>query len=862
MQTAYIIGRCNLMKKNGNNNGKRRVTAVIAFFLIFALVLSFVVPLFGFAVNAAPMYYGKSSTSVTYEEGGAPETETTQISEEDAAVASDSLELNAEVGYDGVYMINRQTPVKVTLYNNGEDFKGKVSVKVFSTIRSMYQSGSYILYEQNIDLNAGGAGEYNFTVYPEATATYMNVKVLDEKGGVVASVNPFLKPYTPEQVMTAVVTDTKSDSLNYLKNLYIGEDIYTNTGKSYSTNYVTFLNSDSFPDNSELLETFGAIIIDDFHSESLTDSQKSALLNWVEEGGLLVIGTGLNADKTLKGLDSVFDFSINGNDTAFCFGGTANIANISIPNSEVLDSENSKPLTQLVEVGDGKIVVHSFELGEDPVTTMDGIVDYLSVYYRNILPDRFSANRNYNYYPNQINSVNRLPSIEKSQLMTLFIILAAYIVVVGPICYLVLKKKDKREKGWVVIPAIAVVFTGAIFAISSSSYQKDALLNFMSYTNLNSNSPVTDVSLGLRTPDKGNVSFEINDRLFLNDNSDYYYDNSTSSSDADKCLYSVATDDSSTSVTYFDQSSWQSNILNTTIPDVPANGIEGSFTVEGSNIVGKITNNMDYDLMDVFVGFGGQYQKVGYIAAGDTLDVNVPLSAEDYQNWLDNGYQMVRQMFYGLGENDYQDSMVFRNGISATEAYKLEQRYNLFTTMAFDNSYDLRETGIDVSVIAFSEKSLIEGEKKVNGNAVNENWENMYVKDFKTDLTKSSSYSIPEGYIFADQIYLDGESEQSNWDISYYQLYTMSAQNVTCEYNLNSCGNVTSIAVNWENYDAFNGEPMVFNYETNSFEPIATADLSGNASAYISNGVFKLYADVHSDTYITLPKVSLKGGNK
>jgi len=850
------------MKKNGNNNGKRRVTAVIAFFLIFALVLSFVVPLFGFAVNAAPMYYGKSSTSVTYEEGGAPETETTQISEEDAAVASDSLELNAEVGYDGVYMINRQTPVKVTLYNNGEDFKGKVSVKVFSTIRSMYQSGSYILYEQNIDLNAGGAGEYNFTVYPEATATYMNVKVLDEKGGVVASVNPFLKPYTPEQVMTAVVTDTKSDSLNYLKNLYIGEDIYTNTGKSYSTNYVTFLNSDSFPDNSELLETFGAIIIDDFHSESLTDSQKSALLNWVEEGGLLVIGTGLNADKTLKGLDSVFDFSINGNDTAFCFGGTANIANISIPNSEVLDSENSKPLTQLVEVGDGKIVVHSFELGEDPVTTMDGIVDYLSVYYRNILPDRFSANRNYNYYPNQINSVNRLPSIEKSQLMTLFIILAAYIVVVGPICYLVLKKKDKREKGWVVIPAIAVVFTGAIFAISSSSYQKDALLNFMSYTNLNSNSPVTDVSLGLRTPDKGNVSFEINDRLFLNDNSDYYYDNSTSSSDADKCLYSVATDDSSTSVTYFDQSSWQSNILNTTIPDVPANGIEGSFTVEGSNIVGKITNNMDYDLMDVFVGFGGQYQKVGYIAAGDTLDVNVPLSAEDYQNWLDNGYQMVRQMFYGLGENDYQDSMVFRNGISATEAYKLEQRYNLFTTMAFDNSYDLRETGIDVSVIAFSEKSLIEGEKKVNGNAVNENWENMYVKDFKTDLTKSSSYSIPEGYIFADQIYLDGESEQLNWDISYYQLYTMSAQNVTCEYNLNSCGNVTSIAVNWENYDAFNGEPMVFNYETNSFEPIATADLSGNASAYISNGVFKLYADVHSDTYITLPKVSLKGGNK
>ncbi len=853
------------MKKNEIKNGKRRAAAVIAIVLIFALVLSFVVPLFGFTANAMPMYYGKTTTSVSYAEGGAPETETTQISEEDAAVSSESLELNAEVGYDGVFMINRQTPVKVTLYNNGEDFKGKVSVKVFSTIKTMYQSGSYILYEQDVDLNSGGAGEYKFTVFPEAAATYMNVKVYDESGNVVASANPAVTPYTPEQVMTAVVTDTKSNSLDYLKNLYIGEDIYTNTGKSYSTNYVTFLNGDSFPDSSEMLEAFGAIIIDDFHSESFSDSQKSALLNWVDKGGLLVIGTGLNAEKTLKGLDSVFNFSLNGYDKAVCFGGTANIADISIPNAEVLDSENRKALTQLLDEGDGKIVVHSYELGEDPVTSMNGIVDYLSVYYRNILPGKFSASRNYNYYPNQINSINRLPSIEKSQLTTLIGILFAYIIIVGPICYLVLKKKDKREKGWIVIPAIAVIFTGAIFIISASSYQKDALLNFMSYTNFNSKSPETSVSLGIRTPDKGDVTLAINDKLFINDNSDYYYyDNyNASSSDIDKCLYAVKTDDTSTAVTYFDQSSWQSNIINTAIPSESEDGIDGSFTVEGSNLVGKITNNMDADLMDVIVGFAGQYQKVGYIAAGETIDVSVPLAAEEYQKWMDNGYQLIRQMFYGLDENEYQDSMIFRKGVSATEAYKLEQRYNLFNSMAYQYSYDLRENGIDVSVIAFSEKNLIEGEKKLNGKATNENWENMYVKDFKTDLSKSSSYNIPEGYIFADQIYLNNESEQTYWDINYYQLYTMSSQNVTCEYNLKNCGNVTSIAVNWENYDAFSGDPMVYNYDTGSYEPIATADLNGNASAYISDdGVFKLYADVYSDTYITLPKVSLKGGNK
>lgn len=851
------------MKKDEIKNGRKAFASAVAIIIIFVMVLGLVVPLFGFTANAMPTYYG-TSYEKAYDAGAAPETETTQISVEDAAVGSDSLELNVEAGYDGVYMINRQTPVKVTLYNNGEDFKGKVCVKVFSTIKTTYQSGTYILYEQNVDLNSGGAGEYNFTIFPEASATYMNVKVYDQSGNIVASSNPVVTPFTAEQVITAVVTDTKSNSLDYLKNLHIGEDIYTNTGKNYSTNYVTFLNKDSLPGSSEMLDAFSAIIIDDFHSESLSESQKAAIFNWVEDGGLLIVGTGLNADKTLNGLESVFGYTINGYDTAAYFGGTANIANISIPDSKILDAAGGKTITQFIDAGDGKIVVHGFELGADPIASMSGVIDYLSTFYRDTLPGKFAADRNYNYYPFNISSVNRLPSIEKSQLMILIGILIAYIVIIGPICYLILKKKDKRERGWVVIPAIAVVFTGAIFGISSSSYQKDALLNFMSFTDLNSNSPQTDISLGLRTPSKGSVTLSLNEKLYFTDNSDYYNNYSSSQvSEEDTCLYKVNTDDISTSITYYDQSSWQSNLLNTTVSNNVYDGIEGNFTVEGSNIVGTIKNNMDFDLMEVIVGFGGQYQKVGYISAGESLDVSIPLSSEEYQKWMDNGYQMLRKMFYGLNEDEYQDSMVFRNGISATEAYRIEQRYNLFNSVLFNNNYDLRETGLDVSVIAFSEKRLIEGDKKVNGNVVNENWENMYVKNFKTDLTKSSGYFIPEGYIFADQIYLDNLSEQSYWDIYYYELYTMSSESVTCEYNFANCGDITSIDINWENYDAFKGAPMVFNYETNSYEPVETANLKGNTSAYISDsGVFKLYADVYSDTYITLPKISLKGGNK
>ena len=55
-------------------------------------------------------------------------------------------------------------------------------------------------------------------------------------------------------------------------------------------------------------------------------------------------------------------------------------------------------------------------------------------------------------------------------------------------------------------------------------------------------------------------------------------------------------------------------------------------------------------------------------------------------------------MFYGLEENMYQDSMVFRTGMSATEAYKTEQRFNLFRSIVFDEGYDLREKGFEVTI--------------------------------------------------------------------------------------------------------------------------------------------------------------------
>lgn len=108
---------------------------------------------------------------------------------------------------------------------------------------------------------------------------------------------------------------------------------------------------------------------------------------------------------------------------------------------------------------------------------------------------------------------------------------------------------------------------------------------------------------------------------------------------------------------------------------------------------------------------------------------------------------MLRQLFYGIEEGSYNDSYVFRTGISTTEAYKIEQRFNLFNSLNNGNS-SLGETGFKVNVAAFSEKPIIEDEKTINGKTVNENWENLYTKSFNVDLSKAENFDIPFMDIF------------------------------------------------------------------------------------------------------------------
>jgi hypothetical protein len=73
-----------------------------------------------------------------------------------------------------------------------------------------------------------------------------------------------------------------------------------------------------------------------------------------------------------------------------------------------------------------------------------------------------------------------LPSLAVPSAELLLAIIVGYILLIGPISYLVLRRLDRRELAWVVAPILALVFSGASYSIGLSMKGSQIIVNQIS----------------------------------------------------------------------------------------------------------------------------------------------------------------------------------------------------------------------------------------------------------------------------------------------------------------------------------------------------------------------------------------------
>ena len=351
--------------------------------------------------------------------------------------------------------------IQLTLHNRGEDWEGTVRV----SLENNYDSLNCV-YDTVISLPQGSTKQFAVSIpvnSVEDRSKTVKVTLLDKKGRVAAEkgFKRFLLDGA-DSVSLGILSDSYR-ALTYLD--MGGEGVVYYGGVEYPIDLVE-LDQDNLMGSLDLL-TF--LVIDDYNTGFLADAALERIQEWVDRGGMLIVGTGEHAEETLSGLDFLDVECVRINEPAENVSesdGGGSLEQLTL--AELKDSAgryntDKDSMIMVSSWGDGAVELVPYALSDlgDP----DQVINGWDSYVWELLHNANNYVKNLDYYSSYYDLDYIIRGIFRSfgncsgslNFGVLKWIVVLYAVFVGPILYLILRAMKRRDWYWGAVPATVLV---------------------------------------------------------------------------------------------------------------------------------------------------------------------------------------------------------------------------------------------------------------------------------------------------------------------------------------------------------------------------------------------------------------------
>ncbi len=374
--------------------------------------------------------------------------------------------LDVDVGFDGYAETGEWLPVFVTAANSGPDVSGEIVVE------SSGLAGGVSRYARPIDLPRGS--RKLVTLYlPEIPSLTAEVEVrLERRGRTLAVQKAVVQPIRPTTLLIGVWSDTPGALLSL-------RDVIPPGGEAF----IARLDAAEIPDTAPGLHALDVLFVYDADTGSLSFEQRTALHDWVVGGGQLVLIGGANAARVLGGLADLSPLAAR--DAApvsleplaafigqpFAQGVPTQALAASgtlAADARVLIAGEGGPLVAAREIGQGRVLFFAADPALEPLASWDK----LGALWQAIL-ESAGARPGWSYGFGENSdaarqAIGQIPGVSLPSVLALCGFLGLYIVVIGPVNYLVLRRLKRREWAWFTIPALVLIFAAAAYVTGFS----------------------------------------------------------------------------------------------------------------------------------------------------------------------------------------------------------------------------------------------------------------------------------------------------------------------------------------------------------------------------------------------------------
>lgn len=415
-----------------------------------------------------------------------------------AQSGSSGVTMTAQAGFDNLYKNAYWAPVQINVANSGPSIEG--------TLRVIVGSGGFgerIVYQSPIDLPTQSNKRINLSISLPRPST-PTVQLVDGNGRLIQELAlNNLRSLTLNSLLYGVVSPNAGD-FNFLERV---------TGSAGSAS-VAFLTLADLPETAPAWQALDVLILNDVDTAQLTTNQRAALIAWVNTGGQLVVTGGPGWQSTTSAVADLLPVTISGDESVadlpqlsqdagepFRDPGPYIVTTSSLRRGELLYRQDSLPLLAYQKTGRGGVFFLALDPKLAPLRGWNGSQTLWRAVAERVSTTPAWGQSIQNGYAAST-AVSSLPSLSLPSVWQLILFLLVYIVLIGPINYLVLKKRRQLERAWLTIPLIIIIFSGVAYVTGFQLRGNDVLINQISvaYSEAGSDQARVQSLLGLYSP--------------------------------------------------------------------------------------------------------------------------------------------------------------------------------------------------------------------------------------------------------------------------------------------------------------------------------------------------------------------------
>jgi hypothetical protein len=589
--------------------------------------------------------------------------------------ATNPLTLTLQVGYHNNVKLGQWMPVSVDVTNSGPDFEGMLEVQASNTAGGGPPIGIAV-YQAPVTLASGATKHFRTYVSQDFPGSVQATLV--QNGHAVASQSSSAAS-TFSGLMAGILSDQPS-TLDGLSSLH----------PAGSAPLVVHLAAADLSDSAPVLRAFDMIAIDDFATDTLTAGQKTVLSDYVMQGGALLLGSGGAWHKTLGGLPAgLVPMQVTGSTVLPAVTALGGARNVEIATGTLTAgasawvAEGDRPLLIEAPEGKGVVTMATFDWAQDSVAGWAGLVPILRqvlvrATYGNLSNPtstgpaiaKFGAGTSISLATKGgalAQGLGNLPALDLPAWWLIGTLVFAYVLLVGPVNYFVLRATGRRALAWITVPAIALVASAGAYGISLATKGTSVLANEVSVIHVEpgGDRAYQEEYTGIMTPTRGDYQVAVSNGRTLISPIYYYTGNMGDPNSAAVRINTVSSDVTLPGMTAFTLRGFANEGILANAPH-----LSGQAQMSGGQLTGSVTNSSTIRFTDGVVISGNSYQKLNALAPGQTLSFSLQPTNVGYtgppigMNIYPSNYQ-----FNGAPPNnstDVERQMEIRSGVLST----------------------------------------------------------------------------------------------------------------------------------------------------------------------------------------------------